>query len=718
MKGALIPVFAGILLGFPMSVGADPQFLSLPFLDPSVRIQQGPLYTDGTRHFGGGFAIDYVQGVLDLSSTWTSFDVVAAAGGVAIQSFECGYGNFVLIRHDVSDPSGRRYFTLYAHLAPGTINPAIPFRSRYDTSFDQWSRVATGEFLGKAGSSGLGLCQTTSCIHLHFEVFRGGYFQNPVDPYDISTTSDVKTRDHYPDGPQFSECGAGALWITCPPTTPSPAPSPASVFQFEFAVSSLVVDGNILSRGSADGAVDFRDDFIDRFLSAFPTAALFSFSPISESCGLLQLRSADGANRFSPGAVVDNVALGLTDEGFRLHDGAGTADIRAAFRVDPLVPGAGFGLQLVTFGTNELVNIGVGGSGTEASVTAGYFPDPGTPVFSAPVPINLAGVERITLRLVLDDATNQVTPSFSLDGGTNFTPIAIPGGGRVFTSGNQALVSIFGSTQIDEVDTDGDGLADDWELAHWGNLTTVNDPSADFDGDGLTNFQEFQRGLNPTVADMDGDGFSDGREVALGTYPFDPTSKPRLGNDDFNDNFLDPAQWAFLGLPPGFSGAVSEKNQRLEVALGPGAGGTGIFTKCSLSGDFDVQVDYLLLAWPANNSHSLRLGAFDLGVGPFGGVGINRFSGAEEFYTMVFVDDAGGPATTDTSGKLRLVRIGSILSGFFHDGFDWVLVGSRVASTVNTRFNLDVGTTDPDAPGGIVAAFDNFRVNAGTVSCP
>ena len=76
------------------------------------------------------------------------------------------------------------------------------------------------------------------------------------------------------------------------------------------------------------------------------------------------------------------------------------------------------------------------------------------------------------------------------------------------------------------VDGDNDGLADTWEIQHWGNLTTVNDPSGDFDGDTLTNLQEFNLTTNPTLGDTDGDGFSDGEEIAAGTNPLDRNSKP------------------------------------------------------------------------------------------------------------------------------------------------------------------------------------------------
>lgn len=44
-------------------------------------------------------------------------------------------------------------------------------------------------------------------------------------------------------------------------------------------------------------------------------------------------------------------------------------------------------------------------------------------------------------------------------------------------------------------------------------------PNVDYDGDGLTNYQEFLLGTNPTKADTDNDGYSDGREVLNGYNP-------------------------------------------------------------------------------------------------------------------------------------------------------------------------------------------------------
>ena len=91
-------------------------------------------------------------------------------------------------------------------------------------------------------------------------------------------------------------------------------------------------------------------------------------------------------------------------------------------------------------------------------------------------------------------------------------------------------------------------------------------------------------------------------------------------DDNFNDNSLNSSIWNTLTPSPGTTFTVSETNQRLEVTLGPGFGGAGIVSACQFTGDFDGQVDYILLNWPATNLHSVRLGAPDLGEGPGGGV--------------------------------------------------------------------------------------------------
>ena len=87
-----------------------------------------------------------------------------------------------------------------------------------------------------------------------------------------------------------------------------------------------------------------------------------------------------------------------------------------------------------------------------------------------------------------------------------------------------------------EFDTDEDGIPDAWEETY-GLDKEVNDRSRDPDGDGLTNYQEYKIGTDPTNPDTDGDGLPDGYENKYkGLDPLTPgdDSKDTDGDGDTN----------------------------------------------------------------------------------------------------------------------------------------------------------------------------------------
>ena len=82
-------------------------------------------------------------------------------------------------------------------------------------------------------------------------------------------------------------------------------------------------------------------------------------------------------------------------------------------------------------------------------------------------------------------------------------------------------------TELDNPDTDGDGLLDGDEIYKYYTNPLVPDADEDFDGDGLTNVQEVDDyGTDPTNPDTDGDGYTDKEEVDNGSDPLDPNSIP------------------------------------------------------------------------------------------------------------------------------------------------------------------------------------------------
>lgn len=94
---------------------------------------------------------------------------------------------------------------------------------------------------------------------------------------------------------------------------------------------------------------------------------------------------------------------------------------------------------------------------------------------------------------------------------------SVPVGGSQFSSVRTYYIS-----QIDP-DSDRDGLGDNWEQLHFGNL--AEDVSGDNDGDGFGNAAEYQLGTNPKNKDSDGDGLDDVTEFnRTGTDPLDARS--------------------------------------------------------------------------------------------------------------------------------------------------------------------------------------------------
>lgn len=102
------------------------------------------------------------------------------------------------------------------------------------------------------------------------------------------------------------------------------------------------------------------------------------------------------------------------------------------------------------------------------------------------------------------------------------------------------------------LDTDGDGMGDEWERRYFGDLSENGE--GDFDEDGLSNYEEYihntnptvedsdwdglldekevnEHGTNPSLKDTDGDGYTDGEEVLKGSDPLDSRSKPKAEID-------------------------------------------------------------------------------------------------------------------------------------------------------------------------------------------
>ena len=99
-------------------------------------------------------------------------------------------------------------------------------------------------------------------------------------------------------------------------------------------------------------------------------------------------------------------------------------------------------------------------------------------------------------------------------------------------SDDDVLNNYLAGPTTDLEDTDGDGIADAIEDQHECLDSAVADASGDPDGDGLSNEDELERGLDPCDPDSDGDGVSDGDEVNRMVAGSPAPTDPRKADSD------------------------------------------------------------------------------------------------------------------------------------------------------------------------------------------
>lgn len=94
------------------------------------------------------------------------------------------------------------------------------------------------------------------------------------------------------------------------------------------------------------------------------------------------------------------------------------------------------------------------------------------------------------------------------------------------------------SRVLSGLDSDADGMPDDWEAAYG-----VDDPGQDPDADGLTNLTEYLSNTDPTKPDTDGDGLPDGWEVQNGLDPNQGSGADGPAGDPDLDGWTNYQEW-------------------------------------------------------------------------------------------------------------------------------------------------------------------------------
>ena len=152
------------------------------------------------------------------------------------------------------------------------------------------------------------------------------------------------------------------------------------------------------------------------------------------------------------------------------------------------------------------------------------------------------------------------------------------------------------------LDTDKDGLTDQFEIENNFDANDRNDGSKDSDGDGLDNRIEQLIGSNPNRADSDGDTIPDDMELVYGSHPNDARSKPFGYSQNTNSSFEDfdgdgrSDVWEFVSrsLPPNGDADLDGFDNAKEITWGTDPWNPLSAPKFS----FTPQDDHIEVRWP------------------------------------------------------------------------------------------------------------------------
>ncbi|MFO0726731.1 MAG: hypothetical protein U1E65_23290 [Myxococcota bacterium] len=220
--------------------------------------------------------------------------------------------------------------------------------------------------------------------------------------------------------------------------------------------------------------------------------------------------------------VRNNAGTGSNPGGLNLS-AAKVALVNCTFLENTTASGTAQQINL-TSGTASLLNTVVYGSSAATMLVKGA---------PATLTTNYSLVKGMTLTGV-GNLTGTTDPKLRSDGRLlHNSPLRGVGGSTAQSrldfdlEARPAASPDIGSDQF--VDTDADSLADNWEMAEAGNLTTLTGLTQDADADGLSNQTEYSRLTRPTNSDSDADSLSDGAEV--NTYGTDPLKADTDGDD-------------------------------------------------------------------------------------------------------------------------------------------------------------------------------------------
>jgi hypothetical protein len=187
-------------------------------------------------------------------------------------------------------------------------------------------------------------------------------------------------------------------------------------------------------------------------------------------------------------------------------------------------------------------------------------------------------------------------------------------------------------------------------------------------------------------------------------------------NGDFIDVGNAPLNSYVYGPAPTIT---ADDEMQFALTTSHAAAGVSSRMRWFFTGDFDVQVDYEIV--------SAGAGPTDGGLYFFAIMDLNnmvffrRHMWTAQTYDYQVKNNGGWVnyaqvATADTSGKMRITRVGSTVSVYYWNGSSWVQLGSSYAMTHAKPMYIDCFLAPHGGTANVTVKLRNFTINSGSTT--
>ncbi|MFA5105627.1 MAG: LamG-like jellyroll fold domain-containing protein [Candidatus Micrarchaeia archaeon] len=213
----------------------------------------------------------------------------------------------------------------------------------------------------------------------------------------------------------------------------------------------------------------------------------------------------------------------------------------------------------------------------------------------------------------------------------------------------------------------------------------------------LSNFTFNWNGTNYYVYD----------DSLVGMWNFDDANY----SDDFSQSAINATRWSNSGC--------AIQSGKLNCSTTAASWSTSeVYGLPVLKGDFDFQIDFDASGWgtPSSDGWQMTLEGRRVSTGQvFSCSHFKWYNGARAYdsWDSAIGASVGSTSTSQTSGKLRIVRTGTNISCYYWTGSAFALYASRVAADVAYDMAVDAYVTNRGSLQATSGTFDNFILTKG-----